>query len=226
MALILGPVVWFVGFLLRYLATETALTPAQQAWAEQQDFAGPGQLIAYHADPGLVTAAYAVFALGAVLMFPACITLGQLIGTRLAYWGAMLIVVGLFARLYFTGADQTAFQLTETLGVGGATQAVMAEYVDISYGPWRVPVWCSVGQYAGTMLLVVAAWRTGLFGTARAVIVLLPGLTWMGVLKAATIPDLVTTALLAAVLLPLGLITLRHQPPPTIPPHPRRLLTW
>ncbi|WP_345145982.1 hypothetical protein [Nonomuraea rubra] len=82
-------------------------------------------------------------ALGAILLFPAFVALAQRVGGGLAFWGAALLVAGLFARLYFAGADQTAFQLTEVVGLEQATNAIMKEYVDISYGPWRVPVWAS-----------------------------------------------------------------------------------
>ncbi|MFC7104121.1 hypothetical protein ACFQQB_29000 [Nonomuraea rubra] len=74
------------------------------------------------------------------------------------------------------------------MGLEQATNAIMKEYVDISYGPWRVPVWASVGQYAGSLLLAIATWRSGLFGTARSLMLLLAGGTWMGVLKGASSP--------------------------------------
>ncbi|GAA3222347.1 hypothetical protein [Nonomuraea helvata] len=222
--LVLGPVVMCAGYLLRYLSTITALTPQQQAWAEAQPFAAYGQLLAYTAQPALLTLAYAVFALGALLLFPAFVALAQRVGGALAFWGAALLVAGLFARLYFAGADQTAFQLTEVLGLDQATNAVMKEYVDISYGPWRVPVWASVGQYAGTLLLAVAAWRTGVIGTARAAMLLLAGGTWMGVLKGASLPDALVTALLCVALVPLGVRVLRDRPP--APAGRSKVLSW
>ncbi|MGV9387161.1 hypothetical protein ACWDRB_66090 [Nonomuraea sp. NPDC003707] len=213
--LIVGPVIMCAGYLLRYLSTVTALTPQQQAWAEAQPFAAYGQLLAYTSAPALLTLSYAVFALGALLLFPAFVALAQQVGGHLAHWGATLLVIGLFARLYFAGADQTAFQLTEVIGLDQATSAIMKEYVDISYGPWRVPVWASVGQYAGSLLLAIAAWRSGLFGTARAVMLLLAGGTWMGVLKGASIPDVLVTGLLCVALVPLGARVLRDRPPTT-----------
>ncbi|MCP2362469.1 hypothetical protein HD597_009489 [Nonomuraea thailandensis] len=203
-ALVVGPVVMCAGYLLRHLSTVTALSPQQQAWAEGQPFAAYGQLLAYTSEPALLTLSYAVFALGAILLFPAFAALAQLAGGGLAWWGATLLIAGLFARLYFAGADQSAFQLTEAVGLDQATNAIMKEYVDISYGPWRVPVWASVGQYAGSLLLAVAAWRAGLFGTARSLMLLLAGGTWMGVLKGASVPDVLVTGLLCVALVPLG----------------------
>ncbi|MEV0625953.1 hypothetical protein [Nonomuraea wenchangensis] len=222
--LILGPAVMCAGYLLRHLSTVTVLTPQQQAWAEAQPFAAYGQLLAYASEPALLTLSYAVFALGALLLCPAFVALAQRIGGGLASVGAALLVAGLFARLYFAGADQTAFQLTEVIGLEQATNAVMKEYVDISYGPWRVPVWASAGQYAGSLLLAIAAWRSGLFGTARAVMLLLAGGTWMGVLKGASIPDVLVTGLLAVALIPLGAQVLRDRLP--APAGRPKILSW
>jgi hypothetical protein len=222
--LISGPVIMCAGYLLRYLSTVTALTPQQQAWAEAQPFAAYGQLLAYTSEPALLTLSYAVFALGALLLFPAFAAVAQRLGGGLAFWGATLLAAGLFARLYFAGADQTAFQLTEVIGLDQATNAIMKEYVDISYGPWRVPVWASVGQYAGSLLLAVAAWRSGLLGTARAVMLLLAGGTWMGVLKGASIPDVLVTGLLCVALVPLGAQVLRDRPP--APTGRSKVLSW
>ncbi|MFI6602337.1 hypothetical protein ACIBHX_39315 [Nonomuraea sp. NPDC050536] len=89
-------------------------------------------MLAYTSAPALVTLTYAVFALGAVLLFPAFVALARWAGGGLAFWGATLLVAGLLARLYFAGADQTAFQLTEVIGRDQATYAIMKEYVDIS----------------------------------------------------------------------------------------------
>lgn len=224
MTLALGPVIMCAGYLLRYLSTVTALTPQQQAWAEAQPFAAYGQLIAYTSEPALLTLAYGVFALGAVLLFPAFVALAQRVGGGLAFWGAALLVAGLFSRLYYAGADQTAFQLTEVVGLDQATNAITKEYGDISYGPWRIPVWASVGQYAGSLLLAVAAWRSGIFGTARAAMLLLAGGTWMGVLKGASIPDVLVTGLLCVALVPLGAQTLRDRLP--APTGRSKILSW
>ncbi|MFC7104120.1 hypothetical protein ACFQQB_28995 [Nonomuraea rubra] len=89
MALILGPVVMCAGYLLRHLSTVTALTPQQQAWAEAQPFAAYGQLLAYSSEPALLTLSYAVFALGAILLFPAFVALAQRVGGGLAFWGPL-----------------------------------------------------------------------------------------------------------------------------------------
>ncbi|MFD0468007.1 hypothetical protein ACFQ0B_06575 [Nonomuraea thailandensis] len=88
-ALVVGPVVMCAGYLLRHLSTVTALSPQQQAWAEGQPFAAYGQLLAYTSEPALLTLSYAVFALGAILLFPAFAALAQLAGGGLAWWGPL-----------------------------------------------------------------------------------------------------------------------------------------
>jgi hypothetical protein len=53
---------------------------------------------------------------------------------------------------------------------------------------------------------------------------LLAGGTWMGVLKAASVPDVLVTVLLCVALVPLGTQVLRERPPaPTGRP---QVLSW
>ncbi|GLW05884.1 hypothetical protein Misp01_10140 [Microtetraspora sp. NBRC 13810] len=213
-ALILGPLAWFLGLLLRYCGVLAAgFTPEQSEWYARQPFAAPSQLAAYLADPGLVTAGYAVFAAGAILLWPAFATLARIVAVRspgLAFWGGTLLIVGLFARLYCTGVEQAAFQLAETRGLAEATRFVEATYVNISYGPWWVPVTASAGQYLGALLLAVGAYRSGTFGLGRALLLLWPGTMWSGVLKESHVLDGVLSAgALCLVLVPLGIRVLR-----------------
>ncbi|WP_283136488.1 hypothetical protein [Rhizohabitans arisaemae] len=220
-ALVLAPVVWFAGLLLRYLALETAgFTPAQTEWFDRQPFAAPGQLAAYAQNPGLVTAGYACFAAGAVLMCLAVVTLTRVVAARsprLALVGGALIVAGLFSRLYWAGVDHTAFQLVDRLGLAQATGVVMDLYVEISYGPWRVPISVAFGLYIGALALGVAAFRAGVFGTGRLVLFLWSGTLWTGVLKESTLDGVVSSGLLCLVLVPLGVKLLRDAVPESRP---------
>ncbi|MDH2428216.1 hypothetical protein [Sphaerisporangium sp. TRM90804] len=236
-ALVLGPVVWFAGLLLRHLGVRSAaFTPAQAEAFAAQPFAAPEQLAAYLAHPALVTAGYACFAAGALLLWPAFATLARIIAARspgLAFWGGTLAVLGLFGRLYFAGVDQTAFQLAEAQGLGPATTAVMSTYVDISYGPWRVPVIASACQYLGVLLLAAGAFRSGTFGLGRSLVLLWWGTLWGGVLKASEPLDALSGAVACLVLVPLGIRVLRDAVPElataTAPdPDRRRLrtLSW
>lgn len=215
-ALVLGPVAWFCGLLLRYLALSSgALTAEQLAAFAREPFAASSQLAVYAAEPELITAAYAVFLAGAILLWPAVATLAQIAATspRLACWGGTLFVLGLFGRAYFAGVDQTAFVLTDVLGLEQATSAVRESYVAISYGPWFVPVTASACQYVGALLLVIAAYRSSTFGVGRCLVFLWAGVMWGGVLKASHLYDVVRAGLLCLVLVPLGVAVLRDRVP-------------
>ncbi|WP_051174274.1 hypothetical protein [Amycolatopsis orientalis] len=224
-ALVLAPLVWFAGLLSRHLVLKD-FTPEQVAWFDQQPFAAPGQLAAYAANPGFVTAAYSLFLLGMVLSFVAFLALAKLVAAKapaLAAWGLILLVFGLFARLYFAGIDLTAFRLVDTLGVDQATKIVMDGYVDLSYGFWRIPVTASVGQFAGGLVLAIGTYRAGIFGTGRALMFLWPCTMWVGVLKESDLYGVLGAGAACLVLVPLGVRILRNRPPSDRVPRP---LSW
>ncbi|MEV0353343.1 hypothetical protein AB0H88_46980 [Nonomuraea sp. NPDC050680] len=217
-ALVVAPVVWFAGLLLRHLGFATAdFTAEQLTRFDQQPFAAMGQMAAYAGNPALVTAGYACFAVGAILLCPAVITLARIVAARspkLAYLGGTLLVLGLFSRLYWAGVDQTAFQLIGRLGLEQATQVVLDTYVETSYGPWRVPVTAAFGLYIGTFLLAIGALRSGTFGVGRFVLFLWAGTLWTGVLKESSLlKGVVSSAVLPLVLVPLGVQVLRDVVP-------------
>ncbi|MFD5249594.1 hypothetical protein ACFWIW_33960 [Amycolatopsis sp. NPDC058340] len=224
-ALILAPLVWFAGLSLRHLVLKD-FTPEQVAWFDQQPFAAPGQLAAYAANPAFVTAAYSVFLLGAILLLPAFLMLAKIVAAKvpaLAVWGFLLLALGLFARVYFAGIDLAAFELVDKLGLDQATRLVMDDYVDLSYGWWRIPVTASVGQYAGGLLLAIGAFRAGTFGTGRALLFLWPCTLWMGVLKESEFLSVVTAVALGLVLVPLGVRVLTGRSAADRKPRP---LSW
>jgi hypothetical protein len=227
-ALVVAPLAWFAGLALRYFGLHGGqFTDAELDVFGAQDFAATSQLTAYVRDPHLVLAGDALFLIGAILLFPAFVTLARLVAPRcprLAGWGATMLVIGLFARAYFAGADQTAFRLVAEHGLDDTVRAVLNGYADISYGPWRVPVTASVGEYAGGLLLGIGLWRSGTFGTGRTLVFLWSNTMWMGVLKKATVVDLLSNGLLCAVLIPLGILVLRDRVPAE--PVPPRLLSW
>ena len=236
-ALILAPLVWSAGLLLRYLAVNSvAFSPEQLAEFDRQPFAAPMQLAVYAENPALVTAGYACFALGTILLCPAVITLARIVAAR-SPWSALvggtLLVLGLFSRLYWAGVDQTAFQLIGQLGLEQTTKIVMDTYVDVSYGPWRVPVTAAFGLYIGTLVLAIGAYRSGTFGVGRLLLFLWSGTLWTGHLKESTFVDVVSTGVLCLVLVPLGVQVLREAVPelraerhPAADCRPLRLVSW
>lgn len=235
-ALIVAPIAWCIGLLLRSLVHRAGFTDAELEHFDRQPFAAPGQLAAYAEDPTLVRAGYAVFLAGAILLWAAWSTVATVVAARsprLALWGGALLVLSLFARIYTAGVEQTAFALVDLQGLDAATRVVNAGYVDISYGPWRIPVTASAGQYVGALLLAIGAFRSGTFGLGRSAVLLWAGTIWSGVLKETGVFDVLAAAALGVVLVPLGIRVLRGRlpEPPSIeavPPTPRRprWLSW
>lgn len=215
--MIIGPLVWFAGLLVRYLAVHVAdLTPEQRARFDAQNFAAPRELAAYAQEPALVTAGYALFAGGTILLFPAVLTFARIVAARcprLAWWGGTIFGASLFARLYYSGIDLTAFQLVDTLGLQQATEVVLESYAELSYGLWRIPVTGALGALVGIVLLTIGAFRSGTIGLGRGVLLLSFGWVFMGVLKQS---DLIFGVLgggvaICVVFIPLGIAVLRDR---------------
>ena len=170
-AMILGPILWLVALVLRYLGYRLATFPPEQsAWLSQQPFAAPAQLAAYMQHPRLVTAGYAIFAGGCIVLAFGVLTLARIVATSspvLAHLAATCVVASLFGRLYFSGVDLTAFRLLEAVGLPEATAFVLDFYVELSYGLWFIPVTASAGALVGGVLLSLGAFRGGVLGLVR-----------------------------------------------------------
>ncbi|GAA3760743.1 hypothetical protein [Salinactinospora qingdaonensis] len=228
-ALVLGPLLWLAGLLVRNHAQRaTVLGPEERAALEESIFAAPEQLAVYEQNPGLVTAGYALFALGALVLWPAFAALARMCverSPRLAIAGGVLLVTCLFSRLYVTGVEQTAFQMVDVMGLERTVAQVLESYQEISYGPWRIAVTASALQYLGGPLLAVAAYRAGVLGTGRALLLVVWATVWSGVLKESDLLYAGLTALaLCVALVPLGVRMLLGRLPE--PRRVRRLLSW
>jgi hypothetical protein len=200
LALMAGPLVWLAALLVRHLGVETAgFTASERARFDSEPFAAPEQLAAYARQPELVTAGYALFALASILLCATVIVFALELG-GLALAGGALFVASLFARLYFSGVDLTAFSLVDRIGVSQATSFVMESYVDLSYGLWRIPVTASAGSIVGAVLLAVAGWRAGKLGLVPCLLLLSFGWVFMGVLKEATLASVLHGGVAAVVL--------------------------
>lgn len=214
-ALIAGPALWCLGLLLRYLPAHSDLL-TDERWADLRDrpFAAPMELALYQASPGFVRAGFAVFMLGALalaLAYPALARLAAAASPRLAWWGASLVLLGLFARLYWAGVEQAAFVMTRQDGADATAGFVLGSYPELSYGPWRIVVWCSALHYLGIVLLVLAAYRSQVLGAVRCGALLWAGAIWGGVLKEAHLLDVLSAAAACVALTPLGLLLLRTR---------------
>ncbi|WP_067182153.1 hypothetical protein [Microtetraspora niveoalba] len=195
-ALVLGPVLMLAGVLLRV----------------DVDAFFPGQLAAFAGNPGRMTASYSAFAAGNVLLWPAVIALVRRVWParpRWALWGGVMVLSGLFARVFHAGVDHLAFQLVDVRGVEAA-RTVIAD----SYGAFHVFHSLSIAIFFGWIVLAVGAWRAGVLGTVRSIALASVSALPIGVLKGTWPMSIVATACLCVALVPLGVRVLRDGPAP------------
>ncbi|GAA1640381.1 hypothetical protein GCM10009733_041880 [Nonomuraea maheshkhaliensis] len=178
----------------------------------------PGQLAAYAADPGRMAVSYGLFAAGVVLLWPAVTALARIVAVThpgSARWGATLVVLGLFGRVFHAGVSHLAFQLVDELGLAAAQRAVAD-----TYAAFHVFKGAGVCIMAGWIVLPAGAFRARAFGAgplgvARCVALALGSVLPLGVLKGSSDPvSLLALAGLAAALVPLGVGLLRNGPAP------------
>ncbi|MFC4587714.1 hypothetical protein [Sphaerisporangium corydalis] len=184
----------------------------------------PDQLAAYVRYPDLVTAAYACFACGIVLLWPGVMTLAQRIAVTSPMWGLWgggLVMVGLFTRTFQFGTDHLAFHLTDGLGL-----RTMVEGIDGYYVAWRDTRWhpfraLSGPAFFGWVVLAVGAYRSGALGLGRSVALGSMSALALGTLKGTEPQSLVAAGGLCVALIPLGVSLLRGGPAPS-----RRAWVW
>ncbi|MGI5270242.1 hypothetical protein ACQEUU_13905 [Nonomuraea sp. CA-218870] len=207
-SLIGGPVLIMIGILLR--------SPFY--------YFVPYQLVAYTQHPTLITAAYACFAVGFVLLWPAVMTLAHRIAVThplWGMWGGCLVIVGLFTRTFQFGTDHLAFHLTDVLGL-----RVMLDGVDGYYLAWRDTVWhpfraMSGPAFFGWVVLAVGAYRSGALGLGRSIALGLMSALALGTLKGTEPQSFIAVGGLCLAFIPLGVSLLRDGPPPS-----RRAVVW
>jgi hypothetical protein len=185
----------------------------------------PDQLAAYDAQPGLITASYACFASGTVLLWPAVLALAHRIGAThpgWALWGGCLVMFGLFTRAFHFGTDHLAFHLVDSHGVAGAVAAIEHYYLawrDVGWHPFRMLAGTIV---SGWVVLAIGAYRSGALGPLRAFCLATVSILALGTLKGTQVPQSLTAAAaLCVVFMPLGVALLRDGPRPS-----NRVLFW
>jgi hypothetical protein len=215
--MVVGPLLWLVALVLRYLGFGIAVfTPEQSAWLAEQPFAAPGQLAAYAQHPRLVTAGYALFAAACIVLAFAILTVARIVATAapvVAHLAAIGLVGSMLGRLYFSGVDLTAFRLVDAVGLDQATQFVLGNYVELSYGLWYIPVTASAGALVGGLLLALGAFRAGLLGLVRCGLLVGWAWTFLGVLKESDAGSVIGAVGLCVILVPIGVQLLRGRLP-------------
>jgi hypothetical protein len=208
-ALICGPALLMTGILLR----------------ARVHFTFPYQLDAYTRHPTLITAAYACFACGIILLWPAAMSLAQrIIATKPLWglWGGCLVIVGLFTRTFQFGTDHLAFHLTDSLGLQSMINGIDAYYLawrDTRWHPFRA---LSGPAFAGWVVLAIGAYRSGALGLGRSIALGLMSMLALGTLKGTQIPQsIIAAGGLCIAFVPLGISLLRSGPPPS-----KRAVVW
>ncbi|WP_170223395.1 hypothetical protein [Nonomuraea turkmeniaca] len=207
-ALIGGPALLMTGILLR----------------SPFSFVFPDQLAAYTRHPTLITAAYACFACGIILLCPAVMTLAQRIAATSplwGLWGGCLVIAGLFTRIFQFGTDHLAFHLTDSLGL-----QTMINAIDDYYLAWRDTYWhpfrtLSGPAFIGWVVLAIGAYRSGALGLGRSIALGLMSALALGTLKGTEPQSIIAAGGLCVAFVPLGISLLRSGPPPS-----KRAIVW
>ena len=177
------------------------------------DFFFPEQLRAYQSHPSLMFTAYSLFLAGNMLLWPAIVTLANLIGREKpvwAVWGGSLVLFGLFARTFHSGINHLAFQLVNILSLPKATEVVAQ-----SYGAFHIVSTLSGAILFGWAVLAVGAWLSGILRPFQVVALAMMSALMIGVLKGGTVMSVIATGCLCIALLPLGVRVLAQG---TMPP--------
>jgi hypothetical protein len=158
---------------------------------------------------------YGLCLVGLVGLCPAVLALARPIAVaspRLALWGTLGVIFGLFGRAVRLGVEQFAFRLVDSQGLERTIEIVEASYVNLSYGTYRFVVASSVGYILGWLLLGVGAYRSKVTGRVGAFLIAVSSLAVGGILKESDVMSTMAAAALCMVLVPLGVNMLRRQP--------------
>jgi hypothetical protein len=179
----------------------------------------PQQLAAFQSHPARMAAAYSLFAVGNVLLWPAVATLCIAISSRRpawAIWGGTLAITGLFARTHSAGIDHLAFQLVRVQSLGAASKAVAD-----SYGAYDIFHALSFAAFFGWMVLAIGAYLAGVLGLIRSVALALMSILMLGTLKGTSLTSVIAAGGLCVAFVPFGFQVLRQG---SVPDRRRSLL--
>ncbi len=173
----------------------------------------PQQLAAYTSHPELMTAAYNCFLAGNILLWPAVVSVANMVSTNRpgwGIWGGSFVIFGLFARTFHAGADYLAFQIARIDGVQLATKTIAS-----SYGSFHVVSSLNATILLGWILLAVGAYLSRTLGLIQSAALGLMSALMMGVLKGSSIVSVISTAGLCIAFVPLGfrLLCTPNRPP-------------
>jgi hypothetical protein len=202
--LILGPALWLLGVLLRL----------------PFHFFFPQQLQAYHDAPAQMTTAYACVLFGEILTAFGVVAIAQMIGRMRpgwATWGGVLVVLGLFTRVFHAGVDHLAFQLVTLDGPSAATETMAT-----TYGAFQPISVFTPAILVGWIVLAIGAYLSRVLPLWRAIALGLMSGLMIGVLKGSTWWSMVYVGGLVIACAPLGVRVLTDGPRPRA----RTVVAW
>ncbi len=193
-SLVLAPLLFLIGMLIRI----------------QYHFFFPQQLEAFSSHPRLIVSAYNLFIIGNILLFPAIITITNMIGkkrSQLAIWGGMFVLLGLFARTFQAGINHLAFQLVTVQGLDNTTRAIAD-----TYGAFNIVATLNGTIMFGWIILAFGAYLSGTLGLFRSIAMGLMAALMSGVLKGSSPYSVIAATGLCVALIPLGIKILSNGP--------------
>ncbi|WP_200411897.1 hypothetical protein [Virgibacillus salexigens] len=180
----------------------------------QFNFFFSDQLAAYDTNPNLMLTSFSFFLIGMILLFPAVLTLVQLISVekpRLGLWGGLLVILGLFARAFHSGADHFAFQVVRSTNVEVATQLV-GDF----YGMFHIVNILNFSILFGWIVLAIGAYLSNVFGLFRSIALGMMFVLAIGILKGTNMTTIISLSGLCMAFLPLGIQVLKSGTMPKL----------
>ena len=168
----------------------------------QFHFFFPQQLAGYAAHPSLMTVAYNCFLAGNILLWPAVVSVANIVSENRpgwGLWGGAFVLFGLFARTFHAGTDYLAFQIARIDGVEHATKTIAS-----SYGSFHVVSSLNATILLGWILLAVGAYLSRTLGLVQSAALGLMSALMMGVLKGSSIVSAISASGLCIAFVPLG----------------------
>ena len=198
LSLIIAPILLVISSLLRI----------------QFQFFFTDQLAAYSTHPNLMLISYSLFLIGMILLFPAVLTLVLLISIkkpRLGLWGGLLVIVGLFARAFHSGANHFAFQIVKSTNVELSTQLV-GDF----YGMFHIVHILNFSILFGWIVLAIGAYLSKVLGLFRSIALGSMFALAIGVLKGTNMSTIISLAGLCIAFIPLGIQVLKSGSMPKL----------
>ena len=178
------------------------------------------QIQAFADYPLQIMTSYNLFLAGNILLWPGIVRLVNMISVsepKLALWGGVFVILGLFARTFHYGVNHLAFQLARFKDVDLATSIV-----GDTYGAFHIVSTLNITIMLGWIILAIGAYRSRTLQLTGSIGLALMSALMLGVLKGASYMSILATLGVCIALIPLGIKVLREGPTPNL----KDILKW